>query len=379
MIRPADSANKIEAAIIVCTYQRPRNLIACLSSIAAQTGVDEQFEVVVADDGSNDETPDLVSEFRRRAGFPVRFTTHRHEGFHPARCRNEGVLASNAPYLLFLDGDCVIPRDHVRNHLEQRRPQTVCGGDCFRLTEEQSDHLAGGVDRMESLERFVTLRERLRVTRNHLDAKLNWLLRNASKPKLFAGNIGIWRRDLELVNGFDQKFLDWGGEDDDLRVRLIQAGLTIRSIRDRAHTYHLWHPPDPTVPARWMDGCNAPYLWRRFRLTGCIDGLVKRRMEDLSIRVRNGSRFQSLIAVGFPFLREPAAPGERADVECLFLPGEEGFTGNADCNLLILTAPVARAPLDDAHVLVTDLTSVVFDSGPRFRMSELHRIWDAIV
>lgn len=373
------SANSIEAAIIVCTYQRPRNLKSCLISIAAQTGVDGQFELVVADDGSNDETADLVSEFQRRVDFPVRFTAHEHDGFHPARCRNEGVLASNAPYLLFLDGDCVIPRDHVRNHLAQRRPTTVCGGDCFRLTEEQSDRVAGGVDGREELERLVPLRERWRVTRNHLDAKLNWLLRNPSKPKLFAGNIGMWRRDLELVNGFDQKFLHWGGEDDDLRMRLIQAGLTIRSIRDRAHTFHLWHPPDPTVPARWVDGRNAQYLQRRFRLTRCIDGLLKRRTEDLSIRIRNGSRFQSLIAEGFPFLREPAATGERVDVECLFLPGEEGFTGAADCNLLILTAPAARPPLDDTHVLVTDLASVVFDSGPRFRMSEIHRIWESIL
>ncbi len=369
----------IAAALIVSTYQRPRNLELCLRSIAAQEGAGHQFELVVADDGSGDETADLVRDFRRQAGFPVRFTTHKHAGFHPARCRNEGVLASDAPYLLFLDGDCVVPRDHVRNHLEQRRPGTVCGGDCFRLTSEQSDRVAGGLDGQRELARLVPLRERWRVTRNHLDATLNWLIRNRSKPKLFAGNFGMWRNDLQAVNGFDQKFVQWGGEDDDLRMRLIQAGLTIRSVRDRISAFHLWHAPDPTVPARWVEGRNARYLKRGFRLTRCVDGLAKRPMEDLSIRVRNAAGFSSLIASAFPFLRTPAAAGGRVDVECLFWPGEERFTGDADCNLLVLTAPAAGAPLEKTHVLVTDVESVDFDSGPHFRMNEIHSIWEAIL
>ena len=66
------------------------------------------------------------------------------------------------------------------------------------------------------------MRERWRVARNDLDAKLNWLLRNPHKPKLFAGDFGMWRRDFERVNGFDQRFRDWGGEDDDLRTRLLR-------------------------------------------------------------------------------------------------------------------------------------------------------------
>lgn len=366
--------NHIEAAIVVCTYQRPRNLKLCLASIAAQT--DDRFELVVADDGSEDETAGLVREFERSVDFPVRFTTHRREGFHPARCRNEGVLASGAPYLLFVDGDCVLPRDHLQRHLERRAPMTVCAGDSFRLTREQSDRFAAGGG---GIERLVPLRERWRVARNHLDAKLNWLFRNPGKPKLFAGNIGMWRRDLELVNGFDEKFVDWGGEDDDLRARLIQAGVTVRSIRDHTNNFHLWHAADPTVPARRLSGRNAPYLQRRFRLTRCVDGLVKRRLEDLSIRFCNSSRFPSLLGEGFPFLRQPAAPGDRVDVECLFLPGEEAFTGAADCNVLVLTAPVANPPFEGAHVLVTDLAAVHFDSGPRFRMSEIQRIWESIL
>lgn len=366
-----------ELSIVVCTYQRPRNLAACLDSIARQEGVGGRFELIVADDGSRDETSRVVEDFLQRVRFPVTFTTVEHQGFQPARCRNAGVRASSGAYLLFVDGDCVLPPDHARVHLERRRAGVVQGGDSYRLTAEQSDRAARGCG-AEELERMAPFRERWRVMRNDWDARLNWLLRNPRKPKLFAGDIGIWRRDLESVNGFDQRFRGWGGEDDDLRTRLLTAGLRIRSVRHLTRSFHLWHPPDATVPGRWTEGPNASLVQRRFRLTRCVDGLVKRGMEDLSIRIRNGSRYASEVAEAFPYLTGPAA-GERADIECLFLPGVDGFTRRADCRVLVLTDRVARPPLDQADVLVTDFEDVRFDAGPRFRLAELHRILEVFL
>ncbi len=90
-----------EIAICVTTYQKPWHLRRVLASIAGQQGVEGKFEVAVTDDGSTDETPEIVEEFRRRVDFPVRFTTHEHTVFHPARCRNDGARATSAPYLLF--------------------------------------------------------------------------------------------------------------------------------------------------------------------------------------------------------------------------------------------------------------------------------------
>jgi len=119
-----------DIAIIVSTYERPQHLARCLESIAVQQGVDGRFEVVVTDDGSRDETLGLVAAAARRSDFPLTFTTHDHAGFQLARCRNEGTAASTAPYLLFTDGDCLLPRDHVWIHLDERRRGWITGGDC---------------------------------------------------------------------------------------------------------------------------------------------------------------------------------------------------------------------------------------------------------
>ena len=113
-----------EIAISVTTYHKPWHLRRVLASIAGQQGVTGKFEVAVTDDGSTDETPQIVEQIRRSVDFPFCFTTHEHAAFHPARCRNDGARATSAPYLLYLDGDCVLPPDHVAIHLARDAPVT---------------------------------------------------------------------------------------------------------------------------------------------------------------------------------------------------------------------------------------------------------------
>src|SRR5436190_15015753 len=79
-----------DLAIIVTSYQMPWHVRRVLESIAAQRTA-RRLEVVVADDGSTDETSRVVQEFAALAPFPVYFSTHPHSGFHAARCRNEGA------------------------------------------------------------------------------------------------------------------------------------------------------------------------------------------------------------------------------------------------------------------------------------------------
>lgn len=264
----------VELAVLVSSYQRPWHLHRVLASIECQQGVEGRFEVVVTDDGSTDETPNVVEQFARRARFPVRLTTHPHHGFQLARCRNEGVRASRAEYLLFLDGDCLIAPDHLWHHLQCRRPGVVQAGYCCHLDRETSERMA-----LEQIARGEFCRaadpgELRRLRAMHRKACwYNWI-GHPTKPKLFGGNVGIYRADYERVNGYDENFRGWGCEDDDLRLRLRAAGIHIHSILHRTWTYHLWHPPTASTPARWRDGANVRYLLRKHRPVFCERGLV---------------------------------------------------------------------------------------------------------
>lgn len=263
-----------EIALLVSTYQKPGHLVRTLASIAVQQAAD-RIELVVTDDGSTDETPSLVEQFARSVTFPVRLTTHRHEAFQLARCRNEGVAACTAPYLLFLDGDCILPRDHAAIHLGRRRPGIAMGGDCARLDAAASALLTPERIQSGPLHPAVAVGERWRLTKQVLKSWWYRLIRHPTKPKLVGNNIGLWRSDYERINGFDENFVGWGCEDDDFRLRLRQAGVKIRSILPWTRTYHLWHPSDSSCPRRWRDGPNVAYFARGQRETFCRNGLVK--------------------------------------------------------------------------------------------------------
>ena len=230
-----------------------------------QRHVPGKMEVVVTDDGSTDETPKIVEEFARSVNFPVQFTTHEHVTFQLARCRNEGVAASKAPYLLFLDGDCLLPPDHVAIHLERRRANVVRVGDFVRLDQITSERINDQTIRSGEFVNWASAKEIAKMrAKGRRSICYEWL-RHPAKPRLIGNNIGIWRSDYQRVNGFDENFEGWGWEDDDLGRRLRRAGVRLKSILAWTTTFHMWHPTDVTAPQPGRVARNQQYLNRPVR------------------------------------------------------------------------------------------------------------------
>ncbi len=200
------------------------------------------------------------------------------------------------------------------------------------------------------------------IRRRDWKARFYRLIRHPNKPKLTGGNCGIWREDFERINGFDENFEGWGGEDTDLGRRLRRAGVQIESILRWTHTYHLWHAPDASAPRRIRDGVNQPYFHRKLQLTKCVDGLARRRLDEIRV-----------IPVGWPDQPERSegllesckrtllagdhgVTRHHPDVEVLVLPGKGNFTGQADCKVLVVLedCPRARRLVSKADVVVAD-------------------------
>ena len=265
-----------EIAVIVSTYERPEHLARCLASLEAQRGVDGRFEVVVTDDGSRDGTLRLLATTARRVDFPLTFTTHEHDGFRLARCRNEGVAATTAPYLLFTDGDCILPPDHLRLHLEARRPGRIVAGDCLRLDEKTTATITADSLRDGELPVAMPAAERRRIRLKGLRAKVYEVCRTPKRPRLTGNNIALWRADYERVNGFDEQYVGWGLEDHDLQIRLERLGLRTWSILLKTAPLHLWHPPAASFVRNNDSTANLAYFHSLDeRPTFCIDGLTK--------------------------------------------------------------------------------------------------------
>lgn len=329
----------IDCSVVVNTFEKPRHLALVLESIACQSGVDGRLEVIVADDGSRDQTADVVAAFTRTARLPVRFTTEPHSGFRLARVRNQGARLARGEYLLFLDGDCILPRDHVAAYLARRRPGMAQLGYCARLPEDTSAALQPGTLAATDLAALVPAAERRLLRRRFRKAWWHALLRHPSKPRLAGGDFGVWRADFERVNGFDERFVGWGQEDDDLGLRLRVAGVRLESILDRTCSLHVWHPTDPSATRRWRDGPNVGYFLRRGRLTRCRCGLVERPTAAVRWGLPDAACDEPLaraVSAAIPDAAR-AAPDEPCEIEIAVRPGRGGFTRRAECRLVIAT------------------------------------------
>lgn len=101
---------KPAVSIILCTYNRAPYLLRCIDSIFAQTFTD--FELVIIDDGSNDNTFEIVNQY---------LTTHRniryikHQNRKLALSKNIGILCSFGKYITFIDSDDAYKPTHLEN------------------------------------------------------------------------------------------------------------------------------------------------------------------------------------------------------------------------------------------------------------------------
>ena len=198
-------------AVIVSTYRQPAYLDLCLQALGAQQRQD--FEVLVADDGSGAETEAVVARHAPHFDGRLKHVWQPDDGFRKCRILNLAVLETTADYLVFLDGDCLAPPGFVAEHLRRARRGYFINGALLRLTEKQTAKvLAQGEPgaALFELPQWVISRNRrsIRYVKLLLPFVLrDWLNRATTTPVYWLGsNSSCFRSDLLAVNGFDNRF-----------------------------------------------------------------------------------------------------------------------------------------------------------------------------
>jgi len=235
----------VRTAVVVTTYNRPDALTAVLDGYLQQTHRD--FELIVADDGSTDDTRVLVSGYATRARFPLRHVWHEDLGFRAGAIRNRALAATEAQYVIFTDGDCVPRASFVEQHCELAERGFFLAGNRILLSAAFTQRVLEQRLPIQSWRAPGWITARLHGDINRL-LPLVTLPDGAARkraPDRWKGvktcNLSAWRDDLLRVNGFDESYSGWGLEDSDLVIRLLHAGVKHKSARFATPLFHLWH------------------------------------------------------------------------------------------------------------------------------------------
>ena len=93
-----------------------------------------RLELIIADDGSEDDTEALVREFKAKFSFPLHFHSQQNQG--PGAARNMGMEHAQGDFYIFIDSDCTVPADwlfHIDQALHQHQADAFGGRDSFRV------------------------------------------------------------------------------------------------------------------------------------------------------------------------------------------------------------------------------------------------------
>jgi glycosyltransferase involved in cell wall biosynthesis len=235
----------MKASVILSTYNSPLWLEKVLWGYEYQTN--KNFELIIADDGSGEETRKLINRFVNDSGLQIIHVWHEDRGFQKSEILNKAIKASTTDYLIFSDGDCIPRNDFVATHVKNARQGHFLSGGYFMLPMDTSLGItredvacgkafdAGWLRDHGVASTYKTLKL---TSKGWLEHLLNFI--TPTRPTWNGHNSSGWKKDIVAVNGFNEQ-MQYGGQDRELGERLVNKGITGIQIRYSAICLHLDH------------------------------------------------------------------------------------------------------------------------------------------
>ena len=269
-------------SLIISTYNWPRALYLCLDSVMQQTVMPS--EILIADDGSGMSTRDVVKHFENISPVPVRHIWHEDNGFRLAAIRNKAIAASKGKYIIQIDGDLILQRNFIQDHMLFAREGCFVTGSRGIITELLTRKVLSG-----EITSLSPLMKGIRSSNNVVRIPIMSILYHTFGPTRAPRgcNMAFWRNDLIRVNGYVEDFKGWGFEDAELCIRLNNSEIHQRCMKFRGVAFHLHHNQAE------RSGCNSnEQRYKdsiRCHRTRCEKGLDRHLTPKISYEIGRGS------------------------------------------------------------------------------------------
>lgn len=234
-------------SLVIAVYERADFLERVLTSVAQQTL--REVQVLVADDGSGPQIAEVVARWQHRLLHPLEHEWHEDRGFRKTVIVNRAVKRARADYLVFIDGDCILHHRFLERHYRRRRHGHVLAGRRVNLDGHLTAHLTLDDIRSRRLERvrFWWRHAGRHDRKNGFYAPWLSALRGLYRDaySILGSNFSVHRADFFAVNGYDERIVGRGLEDNNLWARFVNSGIRIKPLTFEAIQYHCYHPTDP--------------------------------------------------------------------------------------------------------------------------------------
>jgi len=240
------SNSDFKISVIVATYNWPEALGLCLKSLIVQT--DRDFEIIVADDGSGPSTKKIIDAMSSQSPITIKHVWQEDDGCRKTRIVNKAIEASEANYLVFLDGDCLVQTDFIFQHRKLAKAKHMVTGSRILLSEKLTKTVLSN-----NQWSFVEFKNHIFQYRLSGDInKIAQLLikrgdgswRNFKRfywRRIKGCNMACWKEDALAINGFDESLVGWAHEDADFVFRLEHHGIQRKSGSWATEVIHLYH------------------------------------------------------------------------------------------------------------------------------------------
>jgi glycosyltransferase involved in cell wall biosynthesis len=267
----------MQCSLLVTTYNWKEALAAVLASVRRQSRLPD--EVIVADDGSREDTREMLEAQARDFPTALRHVWQEDLGFRAASSRNRAIAASRGDYVICIDGDMLLHPRFVEDHLALAQPGSFLQGGRLQATSRETARLLAGSRPVFAPWGDYDYAAAHGDERRHA-LRWPWLARRKARSvnpgvTVMSCNMSAWREDLVRANGFDERMEGYGSEDLELDLRLRNAGLQRRRLKFAGLAVHLLHGSRAPVDPEDMSMPNNRILAEtaRLGLVRCEQGL----------------------------------------------------------------------------------------------------------
>ena len=232
-------------SLIITCYNKPEFLRISIQTALKQTV--PPMEIIVADDGSKEANFEVTRELRKQTDIPIIHVWQSDIGKRVNRSRNNALALATGDYVVLADGDCFFGPRYIEDHLSAARPGLFIVGTRGHIQNKRRDYILRTGDARVNFftphtsKRFHLIRSRLLSSLISREGKPGVQLTLKNDPGIIGANLSFWRQDAIKVNGFDERYLEYGANDKEFTYRLSRLGVNWRKLKNLGVAFHFIH------------------------------------------------------------------------------------------------------------------------------------------